>query len=486
MATNTIIIYPIDDNDLYFNLSPKRTKTVTGTYSFSTTTNSLSGGPFSSTDSGYSYSNYQSSQNKTFSIDANVVSSLISVKLYAKNGASFNGNFSALTVEGNSASTLSNSINEINIPISKVSVSTKINFLATAIQTFSGSDSVVNGNIQHTGQYYSDPSLSVSQADGKYEKVYRTDTYSQTGTTRSGNITDIYLEITYGEGGSAGGGEVEPENTYAPASYIGVAGVAKEIKDYFIGVAGIARKIKEAYIGVNGIAKKFYPGLTVAKLQPGDIIQLEETAGTFVDWIVMHHDYYGKGQTVLMRKNCLSTTKYLAYEGACGQYTYPYFEQEADNYLRNTWFTARPAAFQELALTTAIIGRTWSGGTNKTADRKVWLPSAVNLSDSNFSADSSARYDDPNGVFSYFSGDNDTNSKRIAYDENGTAVVWWTRTVVGGTHPYCRRMNTNGEFTNAQYYFSGALRPVINILSTHYLEPVSNGVYRMIGGGSAV
>jgi hypothetical protein len=46
-----------------------------------------------------------------------------------------------------------------------------------------------------------------------------------------------------------------------------------------------------------------------------------------------------------MRKNCLSTTKYLAYEGACGQYAYPYFEQEADNYLRNTWFTARPAAF---------------------------------------------------------------------------------------------------------------------------------------------
>jgi hypothetical protein len=44
-------------------------------------------------------------------------------------------------------------------------------------------------------------------------------------------------------------------------------------------------------------------------------------------------------------------------------------------------------------------------------------------------------------------------------------------------------MNANGDFTNMQYYFSGALRPVINILSTHYLEPVSNGVYRMIGGG---
>ena len=488
MAINTIIIHPNDNSDLWFSLSPKRSKTVTGTYSFSTTTNSLSGGPFSSTDSGYSYSNYQSSQYKIFSIDANVVSSLISVKLYAKNGTSFNGNFSALMIEENGASTSNNSINVINIPISKVSTSTKINFLATAIRTFSGSDSVVNGNIQHTGQYYSDPSLNVSQADGKYEKVYRTDTYSQTGTTRSGSISDIYLEITYGDGGSPGGGEVEPDVPYAPAFYIGIEGIAREIKEGFIGIAGIARKIKEAYIGINGIARKFYPGLTVASLRPGDVIQLEENEGVFADWIVMHQNYYGEKQTVLMRKNCLYDNISLAYEGACGMYAYPYFEHDADNYLRHTWYNARLAAFQELLISTTITGRTWSGGTVQTAERKIWLPSAVNLSSTQFTAGSTAYDDDPKGAFDYFTGDNDANAARVAYRDqvSGTPVAWWTRTTLGGTHPYCYRISTAGDFGNTEYYNYIYLRPVINISAAHYLEPVGEGIYRMIGGGNII
>lgn len=40
--------------------------------------------------------------------------------------------------------------------------------------------------------------------------------------------------------------------------YIGVANVARKIKNEFIGVAGVARKVKSEFIGVAGVARKFF------------------------------------------------------------------------------------------------------------------------------------------------------------------------------------------------------------------------------------
>lgn len=490
MAETTITIQP-DSTSLYFSLTPKRTKTVTGTYSFSTSSGSITYGPTSTTDSGYSYSNYASSQSKTFTIPQEAVNSLISVKLYATTDSSFASNFSTLSLNGSGVSTASSTTCSVNIPISQISTSTKLFFYAEAIKTFSGSDSVTQGSIVHSGQYYSDAYLNNPvTGGGLYEKVYRTDTYTKTGTSRSGSLTNIYLEIVYGDGGQTGGGDSGDTTTsYGTGSFIGIGDVAREIKDYFIGINNIARKVKEVYIGINGVAKKIYPALTIGKLPVGSIVQLDESgSGGYKDWIVMHHDYYSTGATILMRKQLLGTTKYLAYNGSCGQYSYPYFNQDADNYLTNTWLSARPTEFQNLLIETTIAGRTWSGGTIKTAARKVWLPSAVNLSQASFPLGTETAYhDDPSGAFAYFLA-NDTDANRIAYDENGTAQVWWTRTTTGGTHPYCRRMTTSGGFSNQNYYYTGYLRPTINISSSNYVEEISNGVYHIMslgGGGQA-
>lgn len=42
------------------------------------------------------------------------------------------------------------------------------------------------------------------------------------------------------------------------ATYIGVNGKARKVKDIYIGVNGKARKVKKAYIGVNGKARLCY------------------------------------------------------------------------------------------------------------------------------------------------------------------------------------------------------------------------------------
>lgn len=44
----------------------------------------------------------------------------------------------------------------------------------------------------------------------------------------------------------------------AKKTYIGVNGVAKNVKNVYIGINGVAKKVKKIYIGVNGVAKECY------------------------------------------------------------------------------------------------------------------------------------------------------------------------------------------------------------------------------------
>lgn len=297
----------------------------------------------------------------------------------------------------------------------------------------------------------------------------------------SAKVTNIYLVVDYTEDTSV----VVDRLTATSMLSVGVSGAAKKVNDMFVGVNGVAKKISEAWIGINGVAKKIYPAYLVGMLNPGDIIQIDEegTGTNYVEWMVMHHDYYETGQTILMRKYCLPDNICLNYSENLGQYNYPYFDYDADDYLTDTWLSARSTEFQNLLIETTIAGRTWSGGTIKTATRKVWLPAAVNLSASNFEEGSTAYYDDTNGAFDYFA-TNDTLAARIAYvAEDGDAVRWWTRTVIGGTYPYQRTINALGDFSSYYYYDFAYLRPVINVYSNNCLEKISDGVYRMIGGG---
>lgn len=56
----------------------------------------------------------------------------------------------------------------------------------------------------------------------------------------------------------------------AKKMYIGVDGVARNIKKQYIGVDGVSRKVKKGYIGVDGVARQFYAGdVTLGSLDIG-------------------------------------------------------------------------------------------------------------------------------------------------------------------------------------------------------------------------
>ena len=61
------------------------------------------------------------------------------------------------------------------------------------------------------------------------------------------------------------------------AAYIGIAGVARKVKQPYFGVGGVARKAKAGYVGVNGVARQwlsskitFYIDSSLCQASDGD------------------------------------------------------------------------------------------------------------------------------------------------------------------------------------------------------------------------
>lgn len=268
------------------------------------------------------------------------------------------------------------------------------------------------------------------------------------------------------------------------AVFVGVNGIAKKVTNMFVGVNGVAKKISSAWIGVNGKAKKIFPTFVLGMLSPGDIVKIDEMGdGNLVEWIVMHQNYYGEDQTVLMRKYLLDVgTQRLNYEGGSSSYSNPYFNKTIDNYLTNNWLLSTGYfTFQKMALETTISVKSWSGGNVQSEARKVWLPSAVNISPSSFS---SQQDDDPVGGFDYFIA-NDNNTARKAYlaSDLTAAKYWWTRSTTGGTHPYCRAVGDSGSLRNDSYYSGRYLRPVINVSANNFIKIDTDGSYILLYNG---
>ena len=41
-------------------------------------------------------------------------------------------------------------------------------------------------------------------------------------------------------------------------AYVGVNGIARNVKNIYVGVNGVARKVVKGYVGVNGVAQQFW------------------------------------------------------------------------------------------------------------------------------------------------------------------------------------------------------------------------------------
>ena len=68
--------------------------------------------------------------------------------------------------------------------------------------------------------------------------------------------------------------------------YIGVDGVARNVKSIYVGVGGVARKVATVYIGVNGIARQFYSsGLPLSDLPEGSLVAINEKGSIDHDYV---------------------------------------------------------------------------------------------------------------------------------------------------------------------------------------------------------
>jgi len=90
----------------------------------------------------------------------------------------------------------------------------------------------------------------------------------------------------------------------AKGAYIGVGGVARNVKKNYIGIGGVARNVTKAYLGVDGVARQYF-GSGIGSLPEGSIIQLNEN-GSPQEFYVAKHNYEsglnGNGRTLLVRR----------------------------------------------------------------------------------------------------------------------------------------------------------------------------------------
>lgn len=73
----------------------------------------------------------------------------------------------------------------------------------------------------------------------------------------------------------------------AKKMYMGVDGVARNIKKQYVGVSGVSRKVKNGYIGVNGVARQFFSGKsTIGDMEVGASVFIEVN-GTVQEFVVI-------------------------------------------------------------------------------------------------------------------------------------------------------------------------------------------------------
>ena len=307
-------------------------------------------------------------------------------------------------------------------------------------------------------------SSSLTDTEGNYIQV---DVYTliknHTGLL---NLTDITLKIYTGD-----------DLVSAPSTsalFVGVDDVAKKVTDIFVGVDGVARKVSDAWIGINGVARKFWPCLELKDVPPGSIIQLDETGtGTLVDYIVVAQNQYlnetnTEGHTVFMRKNLL-TTKSKHGDNSSGE---NYVNEALDKYVNETWKATLDGRIIMKLMKITIPCTKWNNPYVTTAERQVWVPARGEI-DSSFSEKYTAI------CFPYFETIT-TNAARIAYDDNGTAQAWWTRSCVEGTNPYVRVVNASGAFSNYNQTNNLGVRPVFCLPNSLPVSLISEGQYDLI------
>lgn len=211
-------------------------------------------------------------------------------------------------------------------------------------------------------------------------------------------------------------------------------------------------------------------GISIASLEIGTEIYLMEDALT--PYIIIAKDHHKTGTVTLMRK--YATEGYSAYHSSTPSLV-------ADNiygksYLKTShesYYNALPQATKSkiCIIDLPVRSSAASNYTIATVSAHMFPLSEMEYTGSGVAEGSH---------IAYFS----EASKRIAYNESGTARATWTRTVTGGMNTHARQMSTSGSVGNQSVTSSGYLRPACCVESGETVTKDSNGNY-ILGDGAS-
>ena len=134
----------------------------------------------------------------------------------------------------------------------------------------------------------------------------------------------------------------------AKKSYIGVDGVARQIKKWYIGIDSKARKVKKAYIGIGGVARPFMSGGELA--------------------------YYGTITALSQARDNLAGTSvgnYALFAGGSSKASYQSTVDAYNSSLVRSTPTALSEARHYLAATSVGNYALFGGGDNGSGDRSI-------------------------------------------------------------------------------------------------------------------
>jgi hypothetical protein len=208
--------------------------------------------------------------------------------------------------------------------------------------------------------------------------------------------------------------------------------------------------------------------ITIESLAIGTEIYLMEAALT--PYILIAKDHHGAGLVTLIRK--YATAEYSPYHydvpssTSGNKYDGSTLEKAYDSF-----YEALPEETKSKIRLIDIDARASAGSSTVGKISARMFP----LSEMEYVGTGSAE----GSYIPYFARD----EQRIAYDETGTPVIVWTRSVTGGMNNFCRIISAAGSTGNQTVPTAGYLRPACCIDSTVTVTKDGNGNY-VLGGGS--
>lgn len=207
--------------------------------------------------------------------------------------------------------------------------------------------------------------------------------------------------------------------------------------------------------------------VNINTLSPGNIVYLVED-GNLVPYVFLQYNHYGKSEVTLIRqKTPDATTTFRGGDSSTNAYNC-YNASDVDNLcaaLKSKLTSYVQDNLVDVSIPVAR-GRTATGGSVDSTiinlTRNIFLLSMTEVGLSGWQTEGSA--------FSYFA----SNALRIAYNESGNAVRWWSRSPSSDGY-LAYNVDTSGAVNVYDVYNTRSFRPALTLKSGILVDAVSGG-----------